>query len=228
MSIEKAEIGDAVLYCGDCLEIMTDLDEVDHVITDVPYSDNTHKQAKTNKGKGHGTTLIDFSHISPEVFAEIMRASLGISRRWVVTTCDHRHAPICFDWPEFVRIGAWVKPNPMPQISADRPGQGHEAVLIMHAEGKKRWNRGGSAGIWTIPVAPSEYPTQKPIKLIDQFVSDFTDPGEMILDPCMGSGTSGVAAVRQGRKFIGIEIRPEAFDLACERIEQAQKQGRLF
>lgn len=224
----KVIIGCATLYLGDCLEILPTLDKADVVITDVPYSDNTHKQAKTNKEKWYGVKLVDFQHISPGTFSEIMRASINASRRWIVTTCDHRHAPICFDWPEFVRIGAWVKPNPMPQISADRPGQGHEAVLILHRESKKKWNRGGGAGVWIVPVSPAEYPTQKPIRLINQFVSDFSDPNEVILDPCMGSGTTGVSAVQQGRNFIGIDVRQEAFDIACERIEQAQKQGRLF
>ena len=152
----KEVIGNATLYLGDCLEVTNcfDNNSFDHVITDVPYSDNTHKQAKTNKGKGHGTKLIDFSHISPEEFQLMMCESLRVSRRWVITTCDHRHAPFCFNWPEFIRIGAWVKPNPMPQISADRPGQGHEAVLMLHSESKKRWNRGGGIGNLDLSSCP--------------------------------------------------------------------------
>jgi DNA modification methylase len=61
-----------------------------------------------------------------------------------------------------------------------------------------------------------------------EWVKDFSDPGETILDPFMGSGTTGVAAIKLGRRFIGIELEPKYFDIACRRIEEAWKQPRLF
>ena len=70
-----------------------------------------------------------------------------------------------------------------------------------------------------------DHPSQKPIKLMNDLV---VRTKGTILDPFMGSGTTGVACMNLGRKFIGIEIEPKYFDIACERIEQAQKQGRLF
>lgn len=228
--MEKVKIGNAELWHGDCLELMASMNDgtVDHVLTDVPYHANTHKMAKTNKGKGHDRTLIDFEHITDDQFRALFVEFLRVSKRWVVSTCDLLQAPLLFPLPEFVRQGVWVKPNPMPQISADRPGQGYEVVVVLHGEGKKRWNGGGKAGVWQYPVVNGGvYPTQKPQPLLDRFVADFTDQGETILDPCMGSGTTGVAAVQQDRKFIGCEARREAFDIACERISQAQAQGRL-
>lgn len=228
--MKKVEIGNAVLYHANCIDVMSEMQAgaVDHVITDVPYHANTHKMAKTNKGKGHGSTLIDFEHITDEVFESLFREFIRVSNRWVVSTCDLLQAPLLFKWDEFVRQGVWVKPNPMPQISADRPGQGYEVVMVLHGDGKKRWNGGGKAGVWNFPVVNgSQYPTQKPQQLIDRFVDDFTDNGETVLDPCMGSGTTGVSAVQAGRRFIGCEIREEAFDIACERIEQAQRQSRF-
>jgi site-specific DNA-methyltransferase (adenine-specific) len=118
----------------------------------------------------------------------------------------------------------------MPQISADRPGQGFETVLILHSGTvKKAWNRGGGSGVWTFPVVDSaEVSTQKPLSLLRAFVSDFTNYGQSILDPFMGSGTTGVAAVEQGRLFVGIETDADRFDIACRRIEDAQRQVRLF
>ncbi len=71
------------------------------------------------------------------------------------------------------------------------------------------------------------HPTQKPIALLEWCLK-FTPDAKTILDPFMGSGTTGVACMNLGRKFIGIEIEKKYFDIACERIEQAQKQGRLF
>ena len=137
-------IGNATLYLADCREVLPTLPKVDAVITDPPYADRTHKMAKTNKGAGHGKTLVTFAALSDEDFAACLSEWLAAATGWCVATCDYRHARLAFDMPEFVRLGAWVKPNPMPQISADRPGQGFETVLILHAgEKKKAWNRGG-------------------------------------------------------------------------------------
>lgn len=203
---------------------------VDMVLTDPPYSENTHRMAKTNKGAGHGTKLVTFEALSDGAFEVVMRRCLDVSLGWVVATCDYRHVALLLDWPEFVRVGAWVKPNPMPQISADRPGQGFEAVAILHS-GKtpKAWNRGGGAGVWTVsPEREAQVPTQKPQALINAFLGDFTAVGATILDPFMGSGTTGVAACSNGRSFIGIEQDAERFEIACKRIENAQRQDRLF
>jgi site-specific DNA-methyltransferase (adenine-specific) len=118
----------------------------------------------------------------------------------------------------------------LPQISADRPGQGFETVLILHAGHRpKAWNRGGQSGIWTIPVVcGAEVPTQKPLELACAFVSDFTNRGETIADPFMGAGTVGVACAKLGRSFIGIEAKVEHFDIACRRISEALKQPDMF
>ena len=166
-------IGNATLYLGDCREILPTLPKVDAVITDPPYSDRTHKMAKTNRGKGHGTRLVTFAALTDNGFCEVMRACLAVAHGWVVATCDYRHAALFYTDQKFVRLGAWVKPNPMPQISGDRPGQGFETVLILHSGGRtKKWNRGGGSGVWTFPTecAGTEVPTQKPVALAAAFV----------------------------------------------------------
>jgi site-specific DNA-methyltransferase (adenine-specific) len=73
-----------------------------------------------------------------------------------------------------------------------------------------------------------QHPTQKPLALMCDLVQTFTDVGEIVLDYTMGSGTTGVAALMHGRKFIGIERDEKYFDIACKRIEQAVAQGQLF
>lgn len=224
-------IADGVtLYCGDCRDILPMLPRVDAVITDPPYSANTHQMAKTNKGAGHGTKLVTFEALTGEGFDAAVRSLLAVSEGWVVLTCDYKHAARFYEAPEFVRLGAWVKPNPMPQISADRPGQGFETVLILHAGKRpKAWNRGGQAGVWTVPVINgAEVPTQKPLDLVSAFVSDFTTKGETVADPFMGAGTVGVACVRSGRKFTGIEANPAHFEVALRRVGEALKQPDLF
>ena len=219
---------DAVtIYHGDCRDYLPGLTKnVGHVITDPPYSDRTHRGALTNKGAGGGgSPLVTFGSLTDDEFIEITRQLLVLANRWVVMTCDHRHAALTFDWPEHIRLGAWVKGAPMPQISGDRPGSGHESVLILHNEGRKRWNRGGGAAIWreTVLKNPRDcfMPTQKPIGLLHSFVSDFTDPRDLILDPFMGSGTTLRAAKDLGRKAIGIEIEEKYCEIAAKRMAQA-------
>lgn len=228
---EKVIIGNATLYRGDCMDVLPTLERVCAVITDPPYSANTHKQAKTNKGKGAGVKLVTFSAIDDAQFSDLVNMLISLCDGWVIATCDYRHAALMYQHENFVRLGAWVKPNPMPQISGDRPGQGFETVLIMHSgRNPKKWNRGGGAGVWVYPThgGGTQVPTQKPLGLIRAFVSDFTASGQVILDCCMGSGTTGIAALEQGRKFVGIERDPGHFAIACERIEAAQNQPDMF
>ena len=75
---------------------------------------------------------------------------------------------------------------------------------------------------------PKFHPTQKPEGLMRWCIGYVPEPAQTVLDPFMGSGTTGVAAVQMGRDFIGIEREPKYFDIACRRIEQAQRQGDLF
>jgi DNA modification methylase len=82
--------------------------------------------------------------------------------------------------------------------------------------------------VWVCNVEHGEHPTQKPLKLVMDWVTKFTDGGETVLDPFMGSGTTGVACVKLGRAFIGIEKRPDYFALACQRIADAERQSVLF
>jgi site-specific DNA-methyltransferase (adenine-specific) len=225
--MRKEVIGDATLYLGDCRQVMSDFGNVDVVLTDPPYGDKTHDGARTGTFDG-AEKLVHFASITDEEFESIAFALVQKARRWVVMTCEWRHAARLEHTGTVVRLGVWVKPNPTPQFTGDRPAMGWEAVLIMHREGKKRWNGGGHAAVWHIPKVSGNHPTEKPLRLINDWIAKFSDKGETVLDPFMGSGTTGVSAVQLGRKFIGIEIDPKYFSVACQRIENAQRQERLF
>lgn len=208
------------------MEVMPSLDAIDHVITDPPYGEVTHKGARTMK---HDGALIDFAHISDEQFMNVIDESLRLATRWVVMTCEWRHAAMLeTSGRPLVRLGVWIKPNGAPQFTGDRPGTGWEAVAILHRAGKKRWNGGGHHAVWHSNIVSGNHPTEKPVALISRWIDQFSDSGETILDPFMGSGTTGVASVQMGRKFIGIERERKYFDIACERIEHAYAQGQLF
>jgi site-specific DNA-methyltransferase (adenine-specific) len=226
-------IGDATLYLGDCRDILPALEGVDHVVSDPPYGDTATHQNHLSKitlrnGEPAGQAL-GFAGISAEELLALTQTWVETARRWVVFSCEWKHLHRLDEAGLLVRFGIWRKPDGAPQFTGDRPGMGWEAIAICHRPGRKKWNGGGKHAVWTFPKGAGDgHPTQKPVPFVSQLVLDFTDEGETILDPFMGSGTTGVACAKLGRKFIGIEIEPKYFDIACRRIEQAYKQPDMF
>jgi site-specific DNA-methyltransferase (adenine-specific) len=230
-------IGSCELYLGDCRAILPTLDQVDHCLTDPPYSEFTKANARTHKNKSfldkEKAAYVPFS-VSWEEIQEIFDIISGKTRRWFVASMDFRHvAQLEIQPPKgmrFIRVGAWVKNNCAPQFTGDRPAQGFEAIAIMHKEAEAlRWNGGGSRGVWITDVERNNgHPTPKPLSLMADWTRKFTDEGEIVLDPFMGSGTSGEACVKLGRAFKGIEINEDYFEIAYRRIRDAYAQGNLF
>jgi len=110
----------------------------------------------------------------------------------------------------------------MPQISADRPGQGWESIAYMHrADVKPTWRGGGRHGNYILPVQQGEgHPTVKPLAMVSDWVRNFTEPGQTIFDPYAGSGTTGRAALNEGRKVILCEQREDYCELIARRLSQ--------
>lgn len=122
----------------------------------------------------------------------------------------------------------WDKGN---HTSGDLIGDyGNQVELILFAhKGRHELKNGRPSNLWYVPKdPPSEHPTPKPVALMARCINNSTIRGDTILDPFMGSGSTGVAAVRDGRKFIGIEIEPKYFDIACRRIDAEDRQGSIF
>jgi site-specific DNA-methyltransferase (adenine-specific) len=223
----KKQIGDCTLFHDDAFALMPTLGEVDCIITDPPYNPKTHKGARS--AKSLAASQIDFDSLSEAQFVEFCANAVAQARRWVVMSCAWQHAALLENTGvPLVRLGIWHKPNGAPQFSGDRPGTGWEAIAILHREGRKRWNGGGHHAVWVCNVEHGAHPAQKPLKLVMDWVAKFSEPGELVLDPFMGSGTTGVACALLGRTFVGIEKRPDYFQLACRRITDAHRQGKLF
>lgn len=227
------------VVCGDNAEVLPTLADksVAHVITDPPYSEKVHKAARSGAmvaepGKGEAayfrTTDLGFAHLAPELRSFIAREIGRLAARWSLVFCDVEGSGA---WAEdiqaygtnYVRTGAWVKIGCTPQFTGDRPATGFEAIVIGHRAkaGRYRWNGGGTHAVWSYPIVLDRgghqnrvHTTQKPLDLMLRLVELFTDPGEIILDPFCGSGTTGVAALRLGRRFIGIE-RDETYAAAA-------------
>lgn len=216
------------LYHGDCREVLASMadESVAAVLTDPPYTERTHGNAKTNKGKGHGVKALTFDAITDGDLSGVLAECGRVSRGWVVATLAYQHAFAYDEAPpdglRCLRLGVWVKTNPMPQISADRPGQGWESIAYMHrADAKPSWNGGGRAGNYVLPVQQGEgHPTVKPLAMVSDWVRLFTNPGDVVLDPFAGSGTTLRAAVDEGRRAIGVEIDERYCELIAKRLAQ--------
>lgn len=217
------------LYHGDCRDVLADLEPVDHVITDPPYSTETHKGARTRTTGAASTALVTFDEWTDADLFDTFEHFGRITQGWVVATMDWRHvAKLAEDTPtglKFARFGVWVKPNSTPQLTGDRPAQGWEAVACLHnADKRMAWNGGGKRGVWTAnTINAVDHPTAKPVPLVAEWVRLFTNPGDTILDPFAGSGTTLVAARQEGRRAIGVEL-DEAY---CETIAKRLAQGVL-
>lgn len=234
-------IGNATLYLGDCLEVMAGLEPVDHIISDPPYEAALHNArahlSKLRKDGGPELREINFDAID-DIREAYVSASAPICNGWFIAFCTMEGVRPWADAinaspMKYKRSCVWIKPDSTPQLNGQGPAQGAEAfVVAWNGQGHAKWNAGGKRGVYTHLVNNAErtgkHPTEKPRRLMSEIIADFTMPAQIILDPFMGSGTTGVAAVMAGRNFIGIERNAEYFELACHRLEQAQRQQDLF
>lgn len=209
MAHRTEQIGDATLILGDCREILPTIGRVDAVVTDPPYGINAAKKGAHSSIRDNplwGEADWDNRRPAPEVFKAILLASETHAIWGGNYFADL--LPASSGWL------AWVKPE---------AGTGFSL-----ADMELCWTSLSCAG--RVRRAPrrdgNDHPTQKPLSIM-LWTLEFMPSGS-ILDPFMGSGTTGVACARLGRKFIGIEIHEPYFDIACRRIEQAYRQRDLF
>jgi hypothetical protein len=234
-------IGAATLYLGNSLEIMPMLGKVKHVISDPPYEATLHAAkshlSKLRKDSGPELKEINFDAVD-DIRGDIVRLGADLCEGWFIAFCTVEGVAKWADCVNASRIKykracIWIKPDSTPQLNGQGPAQGAECFVVGWAgTGHAKWNAGGKRGVYTHCVNNAErtglHPTEKPRRLMAEIIADFTNPGETILDPFMGSGTTGVAAVMLGRPFIGIEQNETYFELACKRLTDAQRQGSLF
>lgn len=241
--IRTETIGDATLYCGNCFDVLSMLPPVDHLIADPPY-ESSHHNAKNNvhgrlrKDGGTKMRSLDFEAID-EIRDAFVEEFGTLCPKWFIVFCTAEgvarwaDAINPSDALRYKRACVWIKPDSAPQLNGQGPGMGAEMfVTAWGGPSYSAWNAGGKRGVYTHnikgPARDGRHPTEKPVPLMSEIIGDFTAPGETILDPFAGSGSTGVAALSQGRKFIGIERDPKYFEIMCERIAKAWAQPRLF
>jgi len=197
-------IGDATLYHGDCLEILPTLPKVDAVVTDPPYGIDLNygwrgKYSRCEFGRSEWDK--DESH-------RLMQMPLHLPS--IVWGGNYFPLPAARGWLVWDKMQKHTGSEAeLAWTNCDMPVRVFRLSRVEAYSGMQK-----------------SHPTQKPIGLMEWCIG-FVDGGA-VLDPFMGSGTTGVACANLGRKFIGIEIERKYFDIACERIEAAYSQGRLF
>jgi site-specific DNA-methyltransferase (adenine-specific) len=207
--------------CEDVLPTLA-AGSVDLVLTDPPYSPAWHAGARTGKGD---EPLVTFASLDADTLRTHLTACAPLSRRWFVATMDWRHIAELSGCPpvgwRFVRFGVWVKPNGAPQFTGDRPGPGWEGLAFLHrADTPLRWNGGGRSSVFVENKVNSQHPTGKPLGLWHDLVPLFSEPGDLILDPFMGGGSTAVACLSLGRRFVGIEVEEKFCEVAVKRLQQ--------
>lgn len=214
------QIGDCTLYLGDCLEVLPTLAQVDAVFADPPYNVGL-KYATYDDRKEKD----DYRNWCAAWFSECKR----LSRSSVVITPGMVSVPMWIaDIERTHYLIAWTKQNNCSRnyIGKTSGFQTWEPILVF-GKAQQCILRDSV----DVPISRQKdtgsHPCPKPLKLLRWIVEAFTRPDDTVLDPFMGSGTTGVACVQTGRKFIGIEIDPTYFDIACKRIADAVAQPRL-
>lgn len=219
-------IGECRLWLADAFTVLPTLPPCDFVLTDPPFDRVTHTGARG----GNGTTqLIPFAPLDIPTYLHLCELCVTLSSGWVLMTCDWRHAALLeTSGLPLIRLGVWVKPNGAPQFTGDRPGTGWEAIAILNKQKPLRWNGGGRHAVWVHSIEQGSHPTQKPLSLIKEWVRLFSQPGDIVCDPFFGSGTTAIACIGAGRRFVGCEISEKYHTIACRRIEAAYRQPDLF
>jgi site-specific DNA-methyltransferase (adenine-specific) len=226
MSIAPVIIGDCTLYLGDCLEILPTLGKVEAVITDPPYGTHAlgggygRRQLHSENGRDGRTIKNDFDL---SVFEAALKI-LPIEECFVLAFYAARRSKEfsnCLGNLEFVGEIIWDK----RQMGLGYTVRyAHESIAVLKA-GENPRPLFPIESVISVHQLEKLHPHQKPVELLERLVS--WQAGS-VLDPFMGSGTTGVACAKMGRKFIGIEIEPKYFDLACFRIEEAYKSPNMF
>lgn len=204
--MRKETIGNATLYLGDCSEVLDSLSPVDAVITDPPYGIGFAAQpTKWQRRAGKESESWD------DVVAADLDALRALGRVQVIWGGNYYPLPPTRGWL------SWFKPDAPPSMASFElawTNLDKNSRQIQHSIGATNAERVG-------------HPTQKPLAVM-QFTLEYAGQPDVVLDPYMGSGTTGVATLRAGKRFIGIEVDPRYYELARARIENAQRQERLF
>lgn len=231
--IRKEVIGDSTLYLGNAMEIMPTLESVDLICTDAPYL-----VATGGKSEGRGGWQADYANDGKIVTCDLdwsdwlpLAYQVLKNDRQAYFMSDGKnmfaaHAAAIAAGFKLHEPYVWDKRSASP----NRWGMKVCEFTLFMRKGKAFTIADPSTKTLFSMFQRDEtaHRTEKPVELMSQYVCNSTRPGQMVLDPFMGVGTTGVAAIRYGRRFTGIEIEARWFDAACERITKAHEDAYMF
>lgn len=216
--------------------------KVDHIITDPPYNISKDNNFSTMRNPRMGVDFGNWDRGEFDLYSWIPEYAKILEKNGsMIIFCSYRYISYIIDVLEAKETGmivkdilVWKKSNPMPRNINRRYVQDMEfAIWAVKKRAKWVFNKPVDvpylrAMFTTSLVSGSEkmgHPTQKSLRLMEEIISIHTNPGDLILDPFMGSGTTGVAAIKQERKFLGIEYDEIFFKTAKERLEKYTIEG---
>lgn len=245
-------IGNAILYNANCLDILPNI-KGDICFTSPPYNMRTRirngEYTEREKSEHFSKKYDDFHDAMPiddyyEMHKQVIELLLNccnltmINYQIVTGSKEAWFKLIGHFYKEIKDIVIWDKGNGQPAMHDSVINRGHEQILIIEKNAKAgraisvhNFKRGELNDIWRISNKKDSFDGHGatfPMLLPQTAIINFTKPEQIVIDPFMGSGTTGVAALDLGRKFIGIEISNKYFDAACMRIEKSLEQERLF
>lgn len=216
---------DIQLYNGDCLEVMPWLPDgsVDFTLTDIPYGEVNRA---SNGLRSLDKKSADILTFDIDLFlSHIYR----ISKTSICIFCGREQFSGIYKWfsdkKGTVRPIVWEKTNPSPMNGQHIYLSGVEFAVWFKKSGAKTFNARCKNTVFRYPCGRSKvHPTEKNHALLSELILDNSNPGDRIMDPCMGSGSTGVACMNTGRNFIGIELDKKYFETAKNRIEAAKRE----
>jgi len=204
-------IGDCDLYLGDCLEVMPSLGKFDAVVTDPPYGIGIDGQTRRIRGRKSDRKGYEFKGWDSQRPGTALRHIASLDCPKIIWGGNY--------FADLLSAGekwlCWDKGQRLSQSDCELAYTNLPGALRVFTLNRVAILQDGA-----------QHPTQKPLALM-RWCLGFLPKAKTILDPFMGSGTTGVACVQLGRKFTGIELDPEYFDIACKRIEAAVAEPRL-
>lgn len=235
--VEPVRIGRATLYNACFADVLEQVSGVDLLLTDPPYKLTSGGQPESsiamrggwmNEYDNKGSPVI-VTHDWHEWMPLVSSAMAEDSEAYVMANDKNLRAAMnaCVEADLSIHnVLVWDKVN----ATANRWYMKNCEFIVYAWKGRaRRINDAGSKQLIKLPQSDhSDHPTEKPVSLMAHYIKNSTKAGQLVFDPFMGSGTTGVAALQLGRSFVGCEIERRWFDIACERIANAQQQGSLF
>lgn len=227
------------LQTADCLHAMSTMDDdsVDLTLTDPPYEDSMHAAKSGRSARplrldgGPDLKPLGFSSIGA-IRADAAHEIVRVTKGWALVFCTPEGIAAWRDAFEaagakYKRACFWIKPDSAPQMNGQGPAFAVEPfVAVWCGSGHSRWNGGGRRNWWKCPTngpwRDGRHPTEKPSALMADLCQHFCDRGSLVFDPFAGSGSTGVGALKMGRRFLGFEIDQEWVSVASERLTAAE------